>query len=188
MLTIITDTSTLATSLTSLKAHLGITSSSEDTRLTALIYSAQKAIEGMVDGGLILTPTVFEDVLPSFPSHKIYIQQPPLHTLTSIKYYDGANVQQTLATDQYYTVKRTYGPAFVQPVVNWPSAYSRPDSIAIRYTAGFASVPPDLSHCVLMLAAHYNENREAELAGGATSEIKLGVDRVLRAYQWGSYV
>ena len=187
MLTIITDTSTLAVSLTSLKAHLGITTSSEDTRLTALIYSAQKAIENMVDGCLVLTPTVFDWTLPSFHSSRIALPMPPLNVLTSIKYYDSDNSQQTLNSNSYYVVASSFAPSFVQTKTSWPSTYSRPDAVVFRFTAGFSTVPPDLAFCVLSLAASWNENREAELAGTITTEIKLGVDRVLRAWNWGSY-
>ena len=55
--------------------------------------------------------------------------------------------------------------------------------MTITFKAGFgdepASLPPNLVHAVRLLAAHYDRNREAVLAGVVPSTLPEGVDALM---------
>ena len=65
----------------------------------------------------------------------------PLASVSSVKYYDTSNAQQTLSTD-YYEVDITnslYGRIGLKYGQSWPSIYDRFDAVIIQFLAGYAS-------------------------------------------------
>lgn len=105
--------------------------------------------------------------LPRF-SQAIVLPKPPFVSVTSIKYYDDNNAQQTLNAD-IYEASSFHEPAMLCPGYSqsWPSTFSRQDAVLIEYVAGYgtmeADMPVDLLHAVRLLVADMFENRELQL-------------------------
>lgn len=118
-----------------------------------------------------------------FPcSNRIYLPRPPIISVTSISYRDSSNQSQTWSADNY--IVKAGSPGFVETVfgVSFPSTYPRHDAFTIVYTAGYGSasaVPSDIKHALKLFIGHYNENREAVVAGTNATEIPLGVKALL---------
>ncbi|TFF27517.1 phage gp6-like head-tail connector protein [Jiella endophytica] len=55
---------------------------------------------------------------------------------------------------------------------------------AIEFPAG---TPADIEHAVLMLAAHWYENREASIAGVAIMAIPFGLEDIIRNHRSYTY-
>jgi hypothetical protein len=62
---------------------------------------------------------------------------------------------------------RTFGvgstqPAYIVPAVgnSWPSVVREPESVRIKFTAGYATVPPGIKHAILLMIGHWYEHRE----------------------------
>jgi len=89
----------------------------------------------------------------------------PVQAVTAVKYYD---TDGTLQTDDYnnYQVFGTSTATTIEPKTgfNWPTTQDRPDAIKIEYEIGYgdtaADVPAVIKHAMLVLVAHWYENRE----------------------------
>lgn len=105
----------------------------------------------------------------------------------TVKYFDGDNVEQTLAADQYEFFADAIGPRLSRAAsVSWPSLYSRADAVRVTFVAGYGAtaenVPAPIRQAVLMLAAHWYANREA-VADQGMAAIPLGVDALIAPYR-----
>lgn len=113
--------------------------------------------------------------------NRIVLPRPPVQSVTSISYIDGAGAAQTLATNQYKLAKADTGEWFIEPAygVSWPTVRSEMAAITVRFVAGYGSSPGDvpepLRQAMLLLVGHYYENREAVNVGAAVSELPLAV-------------
>ncbi len=98
---------------------------------------------------------------------------PPLQSVESVKYIDGAGVEQTLTDDQYVVdtgtyegrIRRVYG-------VVWPFARLEDYAVRITFTAGFGDaedVPPPIKSAMLMIIEQlYDKRGNDDDAGGIT--------------------
>ena len=117
-----------------------------------------------------------------------WILIPPVLSVTSIKYLDTAGVQQTLDSSLYLvdTVACCVVPAYGQ---SWPSLYPVSQPVTVRISCGYgataASVPGTIKSAMLLLIAHWYENREAAQGSSmAVTSIPIGVDALLAPYRW----
>ena len=89
----------------------------------------------------------------------------PVQGVTAVRYYDTDGVLQD---DNYlnYQIFGTAQATTIEPKTgfNWPTTQDRPDAIKIEYEIGYgdtaADVPAVIKHAMLVLVAHWYENRE----------------------------
>ena len=100
-------------SLSDAKTHLRVTSTSEDSYITTLIEVACESVEKYLKKSLGSTtnPSTYVATYSAFPVvhnmtdiayRHLRIPFPPLKEITSVEYYDTANVKQTVPTNQYF--------------------------------------------------------------------------------------
>lgn len=143
----------LAVTLAAAKETLRIDES--DTSLDASITLWIKAISGearqklrrsLTTQGWRLTLDAFEDALR--------LDNAPIVAVTSIKFFDTANVLQTLHPDDYI-VDVVSEPGYVVPANGkaWPATYDRVNAVIVDYTAGYGdtadSVPAEIQQYIL---------------------------------------
>lgn len=132
----------------------------DDTWLNTVITVVREQAEDILNRALIdQTITMVADEFPDF----FEIPQPPLSSITSIKYYDEDNVQQTLATSEY-EVNNYIEPALVTKAydVTWPATYTRFDAVEVVFQAGYANaaaVPTSVKQGMLMMLTDLYDNR-----------------------------
>jgi uncharacterized phiE125 gp8 family phage protein len=160
---LITAPATEPVTLAEAKLHLRVDASDEDDLITSLISVARHECENRTGRALItqtweLTQECFEDAME--------LPHPPLQAVSSVKYLDEDEVEQTLATTVYRVdgyaeparVIRTYGETWPDVALDYPSA------VRIRYVAGYgddaADVPPPLKQWMLLHIGHWYANRE----------------------------
>jgi uncharacterized phiE125 gp8 family phage protein len=137
-----------------------------DTILSTLAGSAEKLIEGICE--VTLREKVFNLNLASWPNFCDYmilrLENPPVKTITHIKYYDGSDVQQTMATSDYDLWLQKNPPSILIRADRVPTiSYERSKPVEIRYTAGYASSIPEPAKLLVMeLVAFWFQNREFE--------------------------
>lgn len=81
----------------------------------------------------------------------------PVTAVTSVKYLDSDNVEQTVADTVYQ--KLSDGRITLKADQSWPSTYDDPEAVRVRYVAG--DVPAAVKTAILLITAFLNENREA---------------------------
>jgi len=179
MLTLIQSPSSYPVGLSELKAHLAIDVSSEDDRLNALIAAATELCE--VETGRAFVSQSWKLTKKTFPSGKLYFPKPPLVSVTSVKYYDGDNVQQTFNSGNYYVCKSTRSQGWIEPVSSWPTTYDRPDAVEITFVCGgFAAA--QVVQAIKIICGSWNEHREGE------KDIPLAAQRLMNQLKTGAYV
>jgi uncharacterized phiE125 gp8 family phage protein len=151
-------------SLAEAKAQMRVEGNDDDTIIQRLIDAAVAFVDVQgVLGRAMITQTWAEWIAPN-PS-TVLLSIGPVQSVSSIKYYDIDGVLQT-ATLADFNVFGTPNRITITPKTSkaWPITQTRDDAIKIEYVVGYgstsASVPQTVRHALLMLVAHWYENRE----------------------------
>ena len=180
-------------SLTELRTYARLdTDNSPDALLTMLLTAARTVAENRT-GRALITQT-WELVLDKFPAAELELGMLPLQSITSVKYYDGAGVLQTLVGTAYALDADTL-PGWLLPAYNttWPDTYAIANAVIIRFVAGYGAagsfVPAELRMWIAaQVAAAYN-NPDGTLpgsSGGLFSAMSAAlpfIDGLLDAYR-----
>ena len=166
------------------KTHLRVLTSDDDAYITDLIKVARRKVEYDLRRALI-TQT-WKMYLDDFPANGdvILIPYPPLQSITSIKYYDTSNEQQTWSNTEY-ELDIYSEPARVAEVYGytWPSVYDKLNAVEIIFIAGYGDdatdVPWTVKQAILMLIGHYYENREATTDGRPITSVPMAYENLI---------
>ena len=143
------------------KAAARIDDTAIDAQIAILIPAIRRLAENRL-GRRLITQTV-ELVLDAFPAVEIDLGFPDVQSITSVKYIDTAEVQQTLdAAD--YSLDGDSTPCWLVPAydTDWPETLDAVNAVRVRYVVGYgdsgSAVPQDIrlwiiAHCVQALAA-----------------------------------
>lgn len=186
-LKLITAPSTLPVSLAEAKLHLRIDAADEDALVTALISAATQGAEQ--ETGRAIMPQTWAVTLDAFPE-AIELMRTPVQSVTSVKYFDEAGVQQTLPGSLYsLDNSEDAGFAYVVPAydTDWPDTRDQVNAVEVIYTAGYAdaaAVPEIIKAWIKLRVGALFENREAWTLGKSI-EPNPFVDRLLDPYRLG---
>lgn len=178
----------LAVTLEELKGQCRITSNLEDTLLAAYLVRAQRLIEGRVDRALGQQDLLL--VVDAWPEDGVFrLPRPPLVDVASIKYLDPTGTERTVAeTDYIVETAGLQGIVFRTPVgSSWPTAARLPGAIRVAYTAGdpdAVPAPPEALQAILLLAAHWSENREPVSIGSTPMALPFSVEALIDLAKW----
>ncbi|HEU4986868.1 MAG TPA: head-tail connector protein [Rhizobiaceae bacterium] len=169
------------------RLHLLVDSTDDNALIDHYIEAATAHLDGYsgILGRALVTQTWRIDASAwGFPFIRLPLA--PVQSVT-VKYFDGANIEQTLAADQYEFFSDALGPRIARaPSASWPSLYARSDAVRVTFIAGYGGaatdVPASIRQAVLMLAAHWYTNREAVAEQGMAS-IPMGVDALIAPYR-----
>lgn len=170
-------------SLDEAKAHLRVTHNLEDALIAALIKAAREWAEGYQNRAYI-TQT-WELWLDEFPrADYIPIPQPPLKSVTSVKYYDTANTEATMAaTDYFVDAKSEPGRLVLAYGSSWPSTTLRPaNGVCITFVAGYgdaADIPQAQKAAMLLAIGTWYSKRETIEIGSAVHEVPFAAKMLL---------
>lgn len=187
------------------KAHLVVTSSTDDALISSYVHAAGQMVSNLTGRSLI--NSTYTLLLPNWPSTydqpflssantakptrlatTIRLPRSPLVSVSSIKYYDSDNTQQTISSSNYI-VTTGVEPPTIEPLAtySWPPLYSRDWPIEIIFVAGYGtaetSIPDAIQHAIKMLVANWYENRESVLVGTISKPIEHAVDALLSDYR-----
>ena len=160
--------------LATLKAHLRIDSDDENSLLNTYITAARSYIESYCGTPLVSRSVTFKcDCFADFS----YISVVPLISISGVTYVDAAGDTQTLSTSVYEvrsdgltaSIELKYGQS-------WPSIQSG-SRITVVGSVGYSTVPEAITAALLLLIAHWYENRET--AGATMVEAPHSVTSLL---------
>jgi len=139
-------------SLEEAKGQCRITSTAHDILIDRLVAAATSLVQTMT-GTLLCQQTVRLD-LDGFPCGDIDLSLYPVQSITSIKYDDTSDDEQTLVANTDYWVSLAGMYPKVTPVTVWPYAMlGKPASVRITMVVGYSDVnniPEDLRHAILV--------------------------------------
>lgn len=194
------------------KLHLRVSGTDQDDLIAALIEAARTRVEEDIQRALItqtweLTRDYFEApavvattsgtaVAITPKPTEITLPYSPVSALKRVSYVDSSGVTQLLH-DEIGSPPLTSNvvldshsiPARIAPVAggSWPATAAQLNAVTIRYEAGYGvngdAVPAPIRQAILMLLAHWYENREAINVGNITSELPLAAQWLLEPYR-----
>lgn len=169
------------------KTHLRVDGSTEDTYIDTLIEAARQHVESVTGRALVERTYRFDSRVWA---SEVVLLRPPLISVTSIKYYDTANAQQTWAASNY-EVDAAGTRVLLSTTGTFPSVYDRYDSWQLTSKHGYqatsspldyrAPIPEALKSAMKLIIGDLFENREA------TAPMKIhqnrAVDMLLAPYR-----
>ena len=181
-------------SLAEAKEQCRIVSSdtTHDSLLLRLIGEATRSIETLT--GTRLDSQSVQLNLNGFPDGVyscIDLGVYPINSITSIKYDDINNAEQTLVlnTDYWESLGGMY--PYVQAVSSWPDTkYAKPDSVRIVMDVGYytgspltSAAPDDLRHAVLIRVKEYFDNTGESVTGQSVEQTVTSVKSLTDMYR-----
>jgi uncharacterized phiE125 gp8 family phage protein len=167
-------------SLTDAKAYIRVETDADDALISSLITLAREYAEGITNQSL--AQKTLEYSLKAFPDEDfIPLPKPPVVSITSIKYIDSSETEQTFDSAKY--TLSTYGVEhliYLKHGYSWASTTFRYyDAVLVRYAAGYtaSTLPATHRHAILMLVSHWYETRC--LVGNVTNEVAMTVSALL---------
>ncbi len=168
-----------------LRSQVRITATDEDAVLYTYIQTARLHIENITNLKLV---TQTWDVYYTGLDDPILLPFAPLGSagITSVKYQDTANIQQTVSASLYESGERNGRPIVrLKYLQTWPSSLGHADDVVIRAPFGYGvdgtSVPNPLKQAILLLAAHWNEHREP-VDGNVITPLPFTIHALLAPY------
>ncbi len=170
-------------SLVEVKDHLSVEDTDHDPLLAGFLVSVREGLDGW-DGtmGRALMTQTWDMQIGAF-ARKIEIPLPPLQSITSVKYFDTSDVEQTVAST-VYRVETAGG--FIERIdgQSWPSDVRTQDlPITIQFVAGygdFNDVPQPIRTAMLLLIDRLFNKRDTSEGYGKAADALLAPYNVPR--------
>lgn len=154
----------------------------DDGYLEACIAAATDHIDGK-DGwlGRAIGTQTWDYVLDEFPSDGIRVPLPPLQSVTYLRYmHPDTGLETDLTVDTDYLVDTYSEPGWIMPGANgWPATADTVNAVRVRFIAGYETAPHAIKHAIMLLAAHYYENRESVVLDARPTVLPQAVDALL---------
>lgn len=172
--------------LAELKLQARIDGDDEDSGHEAKLVAAREKVES--DTQRAFVTQTWQLTLDRFPS-QIELDVCPVLAVSGITYINTDGDLTTLATS-LYTANVSGEPGRIRPAYGtvFPSVRSNyPGAVTVTFTAGYGSgastTPQSAKHAILLLAAHWNENREAA-SDRSVKGVELAYDSLVRSLRW----
>lgn len=169
------------------KAHLRIDSIADDALIQSLIVTSRLHIEAAL--GLSLITQTWSWFIDRWPkTQRLALPLRPVQTITSIKHWRVDGTSDTLGASLFFLDGYAM-PARLVWLGTAPLAEPerRINGIEIAFTAGFGStavsVPPTIRHALLLLVAHWYENREPIEIGSGINAVPPMVAELLAPHR-----
>lgn len=183
-LELLTAPATQPVTLAEVKTRLRIDDATDDAGVTRLIAAATGHAQSITGRAFVTQKWAL--ILDAFPCGSISLPLPPLQTVEEISYIDADGATQVLAPGDYLVdsagmigmIHRAYSKT-------WPTTRAQPMAVRVEFTAGYgdaADVPADLVSAMLLLIAHWDQNREPVVVGTIVSSVPLSVDALLSPF------
>ena len=174
-------------SLSEAKVFLRIDGTDDDILVSSLITAARIYIETTISKILITENwSFFKDKWPT--SGVVHLPLSPVQSIDEIRVYNQDNTYSTLPIETYASDLISSQPRIkfleTSPSIATPRHFNQ---LEVQFTAGFGNtetdVPSDLRQALLMLTAHWYEQREPIGFGGSFNEIPTTISALLSSYK-----
>jgi uncharacterized phiE125 gp8 family phage protein len=184
-LSIVTPYTTAVISTATVKKHLKVDVTDDDTLIANLVTVATKAVETYTNT-FILDTTV--KMIGDTWSDISELYKNPVKSVSNIKYYDTTDTLVTL-TDTAYLVDNISKPTRINLGVNqeWPNLSERKMAVEVNYVVGNGDTQGDapllIQQAMLLMIGNWYENRQAVVTGSIATEIPMAAKMLLDQYK-----
>jgi uncharacterized phiE125 gp8 family phage protein len=178
-------------SLAEAKLHMRVEIDDDDTLIAGLITAAREHLESTARPQLAMLTQTWRYVADAWPvGDTLELRPYPLQSVSSIKYTSDAGVEATLASSNYVVDSYSEpGRVRLKSTAGWPSTtLAALNGLVVEFVAGYGNTPADLPQrlrqSVLLLVAHWYENREPVVVSGAMpKELPLSIQSLMRHWR-----
>jgi uncharacterized phiE125 gp8 family phage protein len=168
------------------KAHCRADSTAEDPFISSLIVTSRLQIEAAM--GLALITQSWRLTLDGWPpGGALQLPMRPVQSIESFDVTSPTGVTTAVPEAHWHLDSYDLPPRIVLTHLASPIPGGVPEGIGIDFTAGFgtqpASVPQPIRHALLLLVAHWFENREPAAIGASVSPIPDTVSALLAPWR-----
>lgn len=169
------------------KAHLRLDGTVEDALIQSLIITARMHIEAAL--GLALMTQTWKWCLDRWPKgQRLSIPIRPVQSVQSVIIWMDNDISRIIPLSQFYLDGQSAPARLVWLASNPPPDPGRvANGIEISFAAGFGSaasdIPATVRHALLLLVAHWYENREPVEIGSAINAIPAMVTELLAPHR-----
>lgn len=171
-------------SLAEAKAQCRVDHGDDDELITRLIAAATSLLDGWTGilGRCIFTQTWRQD-FDRF-SHCLRLPLFPVASISSVKYDDADDVEQTVTSTNYVLLVDELG-AYVEFIDTYafPQIHHQRPAVRVAYVAGEAAPPGAIRHAMLLLIEHWYDNRGALAAPDQSAPLPFAVDALLAPFR-----
>lgn len=173
MLKLVTSATSNIITIEEAQNHLRVDSDDDITYVESLIYAAEKHLSDVC--GRRYVGETYDLYLDGF-IEKIYFPIGPVASITSVKYQDGDDAEQSLVLDTDYYADIISDPSYIKAVNTWPSVYDKPNAVVIRFVTGITSpelIPLEFKQAALLLIGEMYAKREDHIKRFPTAAQRL---------------
>jgi uncharacterized phiE125 gp8 family phage protein len=127
---------------------------------------------------------LYYDEFPPF----IDLQVGIVGSVTSVKYFDESNVEQTLAASEYdIDLNIRPGRVYESKDGGFPNTYQKPNAVSVVFRVGeslASDVPAAIKQALLIIIGRYYEQRQDVVLGTIATELPLMVEHILTPYRF----
>lgn len=141
-----TAATTWGITLTEAKDHLRIFDTSWDDQITMYLKIANEQL--FSEANVMAGDAVIEGYTDSLDDLYLYFGE--VASVTSIKYYDSSNVQQTMVAGTDYVLYNDTYPVKIEFLTS-PALYDRPDAVEVILQMGYTTTPEAVKGALLLM-------------------------------------
>jgi uncharacterized phiE125 gp8 family phage protein len=172
-------------SLTEAKAHCRIDATTEDTLIATLITTSRLQVEAILGFALIQQTWTWR--FDAWPDRGVPFPLRPILSVTSVRTQNSDLSFTTVPAANYILDPQGPPPRLIPVNAGFPNPGVAALGIEITFTAGFGpaatDVPAPLRQAILLLVAHWFENREPVLEGAPITRFPDAVIGILEPYR-----
>lgn len=171
--------------LDEVKSQLVVLDDTQDDILRRRITEVREYVELWLSRSLI-TQT-WEIASDRFPPPIFY--RYPVQSIESIKYLDGAAVEQTVPTTVYDLdlYERPMQALRLKLNQTWPSSNTEVNNVKVRFIAGYGDhrtmVPGPIREAIIMLIEHWTKFQSNNEVGSLLSTVPFAIEQMLHQYR-----
>ena len=167
------------------KAHLRLDGADEDALVERLIAAARAQVEGAT--WLVMIAQSWRAALEAWPRHRtVTLPVRPLLSVEAVRAFDADGAATLVPAEDYEVEPETATVALKADAAGLAPAVSA-GGFEIHFTAGFgpegSDVPAPLRQAMLMLLAHWFEQRSAVAVGDAPATVPAGAAALIAPYR-----
>lgn len=175
-------------SLAQAKAQVRVDFNDEDDLIAGLIEAATDYVDGWTGAlGRALMTQTWELSLDEFPNGAINLPLGPCRQIVAVTYVAANGSTQTVSSADYTTDFNPVEGWVIPKAAGWPATMTTANAVTVRWVAGYASaaaVPPGIKQAILLLVAHWYQNRELVGQGQA---LPFTVSALLAPYKRAAF-
>ncbi|MBZ0215982.1 MAG: head-tail connector protein [Fimbriimonadaceae bacterium] len=174
-------------SLVEAKLHLRVDSDGEDTLIQSLLIAARVHLETLTNRVFITQSwTIMRDAWPD--SNVLELQIGPISAVEEIRVFEDDDIVMVISPTQYLVDTGTVPSRIaMRGHAGWPRPGRVLSGIEIDVVAGYGpaagDVPQALRQAILLLTAHWFENRDQAARAGAGLPVPGGVEAIVGSYR-----